>query len=315
MPYRIIPGPCGFLAFAFVVGLSTTAWSQVPGQATREIQVPHRGGRFEGQARPDQSGVSRTPHQVAERSSRSGGDVAGVSNLDQPGEHPLMPALRWARDGLRVIESVQDYSAVVVKREGSGGKVGDHEKMFIKVRHRPFSVYMYFLSPANLRGQQVLYVEGENAGRMWARGSGIRGQMFGTVSIKPDGVIAMQGQRYPITELGILNLVQRLIEVAEEDIKYGECEVKFYRGAKVGDRVCTCIEVVHPVPRRNFRFHLARIFIDDELNVPIRYEAYSWPTTPGGPPELIEEYTYLDLKLNVGLTDADFDIRNPNYQF
>jgi hypothetical protein len=84
---------------------------------------------------------------------------------------------------------------------------------------------------------------------------------------------------------------------------------------KVADRVCTCIEVVHPVPRRNFRFHLARIFVDDELNLPIRYESYSWPTTPGGAPELIEEYTYLDLKLNVGLTDSDFDIQNPNYQF
>lgn len=315
MPYRINPGPCGFLTFALVVALSTTVWSQVPGQVTREIQVPHREGRFDGQARPGQSGASRTPRRIADRASGGGGAVAGVPNLDQPQEHPLMPAVRWAHEGLRAIEAVQDYSAVVVKRENNGGKVGDHEKMFIKVRHRPFSVYMYFLSPANLRGQQVLYVEGENDGKMWARGSGIRGQMFGTVSIKPDGIIAMQGQRYPITELGILNLVRRLIEVAEADMKYGECEVKFYKGAKVADRVCTCIEVMHPVPRRNFLFHIARIFVDDEMNVPIRYEAFSWPTTPGGSPELIEEYTYLDLKLNVGFTDADFDIRNPNYQF
>ena len=69
------------------------------------------------------------------------------------------------------------------------------------------------------------------------------------------------------------------------------------------------------MPRRNFLFHLARIFVDDELNLPIRYESYDWPEKPGGPPELIEEYTYLNLKLNNGFTDADFDIRNPNYQF
>lgn len=225
-----------------------------------------------------------------------------------------MPTLRWAYDGLRDLEAIDDYSAVLVKRERIGGQVGEYQKMFIKVRHRPFSVYLHFLSPASLRGQEVIYVEGQNDGKMWARGTGVRG-VFGTVSLQPDGVIAMQGNRYPITEIGILNLVRRLIEVAEADTKYGECEVKYYQGAKVGDRVSTCIEVVHPVPRRNFRFHLARVFVDDELNLPIRYESYSWPTTPGAEPELIEEYTYLDLKLNVGFTDADFDIRNPNYRF
>jgi hypothetical protein len=30
---------------------------------------------------------------------------------------------------------------------------------------------------------------------------------------------------------------------------------------------------------------------------------------------LVEEYTYANLKLNVNLTDADFDVRNPQYRF
>ncbi len=36
---------------------------------------------------------------------------------------------------------------------------------------------------------------------------------------------------------------------------------------------------------------------------------------PGGQPQLLEEYTYLNVKLNVGLTDADFDDKNPEYNF
>jgi outer membrane lipoprotein-sorting protein len=79
--------------------------------------------------------------------------------------------------------------------------------------------------------------------------------------------------------------------------------------------VCTCIEVLHPVPRKNFRFHLARVFVDDTLNLPIRYEAYDWAKDAKGKPELIEEYTYLNLKVNPGLSDADFDIHNPSYHF
>ncbi len=70
-----------------------------------------------------------------------------------------------------------------------------------------------------------------------------------------------------------------------------------------------------PGPARNFLFHVAQIYVDDELNLPIRYEAYDWPAEEGGKPQLTEEYTYLNLKLNNGFTDADFDIRNPNYQF
>ena len=31
--------------------------------------------------------------------------------------------------------------------------------------------------------------------------------------------------------------------------------------------------------------------------------------------QLLEEYTYTNIKINVGLTDADFDTKNPNYKF
>jgi hypothetical protein len=91
--------------------------------------------------------------------------------------------------------------------------------------------------------------------------------------------------------------------------------VRFFSGARINDCPCTWFEVVHPAQRSFFRFHLARIFVDDRLNIPIRYEAYAWPDTPGGSPELIEEYTYLDLKLNNAFSDEDFSIWNPAYHF
>jgi len=266
-------------------------------------------------APPAQNPQQRSPQLLAERSDVASRSVAPEIGAGQPGEHPLMPALRWAYDGLGNIEKIQDYSATLVKRERISGKVGDYEYMFIKVRQKPFSVYMYFLAPAEIKGQEVIYIEGRNNGNMWAHTVGVRDAMFGTVSLPPNGLIAMHNQRYPLTELGILNMVRRLIEVGEQDIKYGECEVKFFKGAKINNRTCTCIQVIHPVPRRNFLFHLARIFVDDDLNVPLRYEAYIWPKESGGAPELDEEYTYLNLKLNNGYTDADFDTKNSNYHF
>ncbi len=125
----------------------------------------------------------------------------------------------------------------------------------------------------------------------------------------------MQGQRYPLTELGISNLTRRLIEVGQHDMQYGECDVKNFENAKVNGRPCTVIEVIHPTPRRTFLFNKALIYIDNQLQLPIRYEAYDWPTEPGGKPVLLEEYTYMNLQVNPGLTDADFDVHNPNYNF
>jgi hypothetical protein len=125
----------------------------------------------------------------------------------------------------------------------------------------------------------------------------------------------MMGQRYPITDIGIQTLIEELLARGGHDLQYGECEVKFYKGASVDKYVCTLIEVIHPVQRDHFTFYRAHIFIDDALGVPVRYAAWSWPSEPGGEPVLEEEYTYRNIKLNVGLTDADFDPDNEAYNY
>jgi len=233
-----------------------------------------------------------------------------------PQEHPLMAAIAYARNGLNEIESnIADYSCTLVKRERIQGKLADPQYIFTKVRHEPFSVYMYFLGPDKLKGNEVLFVNGHNDGKMWAiAGKGLR-RRFGVVSLDPNSAIAMEGQRYPITEVGVRTLIVRLIEVGEHDVQYDECEVKFLQGAKINGRVCTCIQVTHPVERDHFRFYMARIFVDDELQIPIRYAAYHWPTRKSGKPVLDEEYTYLNVKLNNNFTDQDFDYHNENYRF
>lgn len=234
-----------------------------------------------------------------------------------PGEHPLMPAVRWAKQGVEGVRQIKDYSCDFVKRERIDGVLGENQHLFMKVRHEPFSVYLRFKGPDAVKGQEVIYVRDKNEGNLLAHPTGIKKKLVGTVSLKPNSMLAMSGNRYPITEIGILHLVERLIEVGEHDVQYGECEVELFREAKINDRSATCIQVHHPVPRRNFLFHLARIYVDDELNLPVRYEAYEWPKAndPDGEPVLLEEYTYYNLKLNNGFTDEDFDVNNPAYEF
>jgi hypothetical protein len=165
-----------------------------------------------------------------------------------------------------------------------------------------------------MAGQEAIYIEGKNDNKIVAHGVGIQ-RALGTLRIDPNGIIAMKGNKYPVTEIGILNLADKLLEVGKKDVKFGECTVNYSEGVKIDGRDCTMIQVTHPVPRSNFIFNIARIFVDKELNMPIRYESYDWPKKEGAKVTLIEAYTYQQLKLNIGFTDLDFDHKNPAYGY
>ncbi len=233
-----------------------------------------------------------------------------------PGKHPLDPALDLARKVMANIQkNVKDYTCIIIKQERIGGQLLGPDFIETKIRRQPLSVYMKFIKPAAVQGREVIYIAGANEGKFVVRdGSGLK-RALGALWLEPTSALAMIDNRYPISNVGLEFLTKRLIEIAQHDRKYGEAEVHFFKNAKVNDRVCTLVEVVHPTPRRNFLFHKARVYIDDELQVPIRYEAYLWPKKPGDDPPLDESYTYLNLKLNVGLIDADFDYKNERYGF
>jgi len=241
---------------------------------------------------------------------------AAVNRENSSPKHPLEAAISFARDVQKNIDdNVHDYTATLIKQERIGNELPPEQICFVKIREKPFSVYMNFLAPPDVKGREVVYVEGQNDGKLIGHeGSGLKA-LAGAVPLAPTNPLAMLGQHYPITELGIANLTRRLIEIGEKDMAFGECQVWRNDDAKVGDRPCISITVVHPDRRPNFLFHIARIFVDKELMVPLHYEAFDWPEKPDDPPPLIEQYTYARLKLNPGLIDEDFDPHNPQYNF
>jgi hypothetical protein len=249
---------------------------------------------------------------------------ASESPTAQPPEsHPLDPALQMARESLQHIQAnIDDYEALFVKRCRVDGVLSDMTYAKVKIRNRkvkdgtlvtPMATYINFLKPTAVRGREVLWVEGKNNGNLIAHETGLKGMI--NVNLDPNGYLAMRGQRHPITKIGMEHLAAELIRKAQRDRNHDECQVQFYNDAKVGKSVCTMLEVTHPVKRSHFDFYRARMYFDNTLKMPIRYESWSWPTTPGGEPVLEEEYTYVRVAVNVGLSDHDFDISNTKYQF
>ncbi|MGB7346150.1 MAG: DUF1571 domain-containing protein [Pirellulaceae bacterium] len=264
------------------------------------------------------AGLSEPVHRVATASpSKSAAEILATD--------PLEHALDIAQRGLQKCQSqVDDYTALMVIRERVGGELGSHQYIAAKIRNRkisngrivqPLSVYLNFLKPSTVKGREVIYVEGKNNGNIIAHEGGLKGRYLPTVRVRPDSMLAMRGQRYPMTEIGVENLILKLIERGEKAKTYPDVVCELRQNARIKDRVCTVFELTQPVKRPGSEFHQAQIFIDDTHNVPIRYIAYDWPRTDGARPEIIEEYNYMNLKINVGLTDADFDPENSAYNF
>jgi hypothetical protein len=241
--------------------------------------------------------------------------LAATPGSPQQPEHPVMPILRFAEGAQRNLQQVADYQCTFVKRERIDGALTEHQHLFLKIRHKPFSVYIYYLGPEAKKGVEAIYVEGKNGGNILAHSTGLKDTLVGTLTLRPDSAMAMEGNRHPITDIGLANLTRKTIEACHRGLQYPDVDVRFIPGAKLNGRQCTCMQSTHPTPRRDYAFHMTRLYVDDELRLPIRYEAYEWPTKQGEQPPLAEEYTYLNLKFNNGFADVDFDTKNPNYRF
>ena len=249
-----------------------------------------------------------------------------LSRIDQTvidaAEHPFDPLLEVASKALeKTDETVVDYTAIIVSQVRLRDQLQPEQKMECKIRHARttgddqcgLSVYMRFVKPASSDGQEVIWVDGWNEGNLVAHTTGIMN--IARFYLKPDSTLAMRNSRYPISDIGFRNLLAKMLETGQRDREHGECEVSIKRNLEIDGRKCVMLEAKHPVKREHFEFHIARIYLDQELEIPLAYEGFLWPETAGGEPLLLEKYFYTNVKINVGLQDSDFDPSNAAYGF
>lgn len=225
--------------------------------------------------------------------------------------HPLLPGLAMARESRKLMEAVKDYTGTFHKQE-LVGRTMINNQIEIKVREAPFSVYLKFIKPEE--GREVVYVQGQNDGRMLAHGIGVE-KVVGTLKMEPTSKRAMEESRYPITMIGIRRMLDTLIEQWEGELKLTGATVKVFPNAKVGSVDCRVFESSYAQPSSELKFHMTRLYVQREDGMPVRVEQFAFPVKAGSAAGIVEQYTYLDVKKNVGLTDIDFDDDNKAYDF
>jgi hypothetical protein len=230
--------------------------------------------------------------------------LPGVAPADPPS--PLDEPLKLIARAREAYAKVSDYTCTFVKKERIGGTLTPDHVILLRARPRPFSINLRWQAPRDLQGQEVCYVEGRYGGKMRVRPSGFLGSV-GFITMDPNDPRAKKTSRHAITEAGIGNLIERYGRGWEEERKANLTQVKIgvYQFDK---RRCTRVEVSHATnPGGRFAYHKSVLYFDQTTGLPIRVENYAWPRSPGAAPELLELYSYVNLRLNVGLGDDVFN--------
>ncbi|WP_161604253.1 DUF1571 domain-containing protein [Roseiconus nitratireducens] len=222
--------------------------------------------------------------------------------------------------------SLEDYTTRFVKQERNpDGKLSEKSEMSLKVQTRmrnesddaPMRIYMKFARPESSAGREVIWGGDLYDGNMAVHENTML-LSWKTLWLDPDGMLAMNGQRYPIYEIGLVRLVEKLIERGSEDVNNPDVSVTITRDHEFDSAACELIRVTRQTPSgREGDFSLAEVVYDPERLLILSYRSFGWPDAEGESKELplLESYEYRDLKTNVGLSEQDFDVSNPEYQF
>jgi hypothetical protein len=204
---------------------------------------------------------------------------------------------------------VQDYSGTLVRQERIDDRLQPEQFVDVQVRQQPFSVYLRWSSPRHLAGQEAIYVTGKNNNEIRAKGTGILG-VVGYVSLRTNDPRVMRNSRHAITDTGIGNMLDVLSRSYELERRMPADQVTATFGQYAFEkRPCTRMEVTHRVHNAELYCHRCVVYFDVENKLPVRVEVYDWPTRKADPKgELLECYSYTNLRLNVGLTDAAFAV-------
>jgi len=203
-------------------------------------------------------------------------------------------------------QEVRDYECRLTKRERVNGILLPEGAMTMKVRNKPYSVYLCCESPTADRGLEVCYEEDWNEGMMRVHPASMLG-MLGFWSVDPHDPRALEKNRHCITEAGIGNLLQSTVRYWELERRLNRTVVHI-TDEDLDGRACTRIETIHPDRSAGSYYgYRCVLWLDKATHLPAGAETYDWPRN-GGPEggDLLEWYRYRDIRCNIGLADDTF---------
>jgi outer membrane lipoprotein-sorting protein len=219
--------------------------------------------------------------------------------------HPV-PFAEVISEMQQAYDRVDHYTATFLLQERIDRELRPHQHVMLKFK-RPQKIYLRWLQGKH-EGRQAIYPAGVDANELWVRLPLPVGAM--TVSLDPQSPRARKDSRHTITDVGIGKLIDLVAENVSRGLQRGEITVEDRGHHTTFGRPSQRYILHFPGdPAKGYYCMTAIIDVDREYRLPVYAEIFDWQG------QLVERYGYLDVRLNHGLTDADFDPKNPAYGF
>jgi hypothetical protein len=213
----------------------------------------------------------------------------------------------WLLDARRNFTAVQDYTCTLSKRENVGGVLSEEHIIEAKFRTQPFSVYMRWLAPTKLYGQEVAFILGRNNNKMRVHSKGLIKGAVGFVTLDINDRRVLEQSRHTVYDAGIGNLIDQALKYVEAEKRIGKGQVRITEVLH-DNRPCLRVELIRAERRQEFDFYRSVLYLDKEAKLPVRAENYDWPRQGGSAAgELMEQVSFTNLRWNLGLTDKEFN--------
>jgi hypothetical protein len=229
------------------------------------------------------------------------------------GTEAKMTLLAVLEVAARRIDAASAYTVTFKKQERIGGRLLPEQTMAMKVRQRPFAVYLKFLAPK--AGKEVLYAEGHRKNKVLAHNGDWTRRLVPRLEVAPDSPTALADNRHPITEAGLSNLARKLVAFRKLDLEDPEAVTILDRTTGPDGRPLLRSIHLHEHPNPSRPFARIEVLYDPATHFPVQISSYDWPQPGAAGEPLVERYAYHGLVLDPPLTALDFDPANPAYEF
>jgi hypothetical protein len=194
---------------------------------------------------------------------------------------------------------VNDYTCFLHRKDLVRGVLKEHTTVLFKFK-KPGRYYMKWEKDKI----EAIYAEGKYKNNMVIHG----GLLFKFVSIAVKPEAALKYNRHTIREADIGHVLTLFETNYNKALKNKDAAIVLEEEEVLDGRSTWRFKAVFP-EGRDYYGHIVYIHIDKELSLPIKIAAYGWKG------ELLEQYYYENLKVNVGLTEDEFDVNNAKYLF
>jgi hypothetical protein len=222
-------------------------------------------------------------------------------------EAPL-DLLREAQKRYR--DTVVDYTCFFTKQENLFGRMTAVQGADVKFRDQPFSIFMHWTQNPD-KARRVCFVSGkwttkDGQAAALCEPEGAIARTFISKILRPiHGADAKAASRRTIDQFGFGNTLHLIVKYAMLAHQRGELQLVHLGDGEVDGRPTYVFERRLPYtgedgvyPDRVLVFHL-----DKETLLPVMCASYA----DDAKQELLGQYTYTKVRLNVGLTDASFE--------